>query len=77
MFRILVSDKLGQPGIDQLEQDQSCEFDIKTDLTPEQLVETIPAYDGLIIRSGTQVTADVLQAGLHTQVYSYIAKPSV
>ncbi|MBX2878703.1 MAG: phosphoglycerate dehydrogenase [Granulosicoccus sp.] len=68
MFRILVSDKLGQPGIDRLEQDQTCHYEVKTDLTTAQLIEAIPAYDGLIIRSGTKVTADVLSAARNLKV---------
>ncbi len=68
MFRILVSDKLDQPGIDQLDADPDCQYDIKTNLSPEQLLEEIPAYDGLIIRSGTQVTSDVIKAARNLKV---------
>ena len=68
LFNILVSDKLGADGIDRLEQDSRCRFDVKTGLSKEELLDTIPAYDGLIIRSGTQVDSDVLQAGRNLKV---------
>ena len=42
--------------------------DVKTGLSKEQLLEVIPEYDGLIVRSGTQVTADVLAAGKKLRV---------
>ncbi len=68
MHRILVSDKLGQPGILQLEQEKSCQHEVNLDLTQEQLIKIIPSYDALIIRSGTQVTESVLKAGKNLKV---------
>lgn len=68
MFNILVSDKLGQDGINRLDANDSCRYDIKTGLSKDELLETIPAYDGLIIRSGTKVDADVLAAGRNLKV---------
>lgn len=62
MFQVLVSDKLGQPGLDRLGQETSLEFDVKTGLSETELISVIPDYDALIIRSSTQVTADVLKA---------------
>ncbi len=68
MFRILVSDKLGQEGIARLEQEKGCEFDMHVGLSHEQLLEIIPSYDALIVRSGTQVNAAVLAAGRNLKV---------
>src|SRR5690606_2709243 len=36
--------------------------DLRTDLTPAQLLETVGGYDAIIVRSATRVTADVLEA---------------
>ena len=36
-------------------------MDILLDLGPEELLQKIGDYDGLIIRSATQVTADVIE----------------
>lgn len=68
MYRILVSDKLGTAALDKLKEYPDIVVDVKTNLTKEQLIEIIPEYDGLIVRSGTQVTADVLAAGKKLRV---------
>jgi len=59
--RVLISDPLAQPGLDLL-QDAGLDVDVRTDLTPAELIAAIPAYDALIIRSGTRVTAAVVAA---------------
>ena len=35
-------------------------YDIKTDLSPEQLTEIIDNYDGILIRSATKLKADII-----------------
>jgi D-3-phosphoglycerate dehydrogenase len=42
--------------------------DIKTGLNESQLVEIIPDYDGLIVRSGTTVTKKIIEAGTKLKV---------
>jgi D-3-phosphoglycerate dehydrogenase len=64
--RILVSDSLAEEGLEVLRQD--AEVEIKTDLTPPQLVETIGQYDAIVVRSGTKVTAEVIEAGQRLRV---------
>ena len=39
------------------------DVDVRTGLSPEELLEVIPGAHALIIRSSTQVTAEVLEAG--------------
>ena len=68
MFHILVSDKLGQPGLERLAQDPTIHFDVKTGLSESELIKEIAQYDALIIRSGTQVTSAVLEAGVRLKV---------
>lgn len=63
MFKILISDKLGQAGLDRLAEMNDVTYDMKTGLSPEELAEILPNYDALIVRSGTKVTADLLAAG--------------
>ena len=63
MFRILVSDKLGQAGLDRLAAADDATYDVKTGLSKDELLAIIPEYDALIVRSGTQVDEDVLRAG--------------
>jgi D-3-phosphoglycerate dehydrogenase len=60
MPKVLVSDPIDQVGLDILSQ--VAQVDVKTDLSPEELVKTIGDYDALMIRSGTRVTAEVIDA---------------
>src|SRR5204863_298805 len=60
--RILVSDSLSDEGLEIL---KTSGFEVvnKPDISPEDLVKEIGDFDALAIRSRTNVTADVLQAG--------------
>ncbi len=68
MYRILVSDKLGQAGLDCLEKAQDAEYDMITGLSADELLAIIPQYDALIVRSGTKVDAALLQAAANLKV---------
>ena len=57
-MKVLIPEKLADPGIELLKQD--FEVDVRLGLTPEELLETIGDYDGMIIRSATKVTAEVI-----------------
>ncbi|HEX3947201.1 MAG TPA: NAD(P)-dependent oxidoreductase, partial [Acidimicrobiales bacterium] len=67
MARVLVTEKIAQRGLDLLGQ-AGHEVDVREGLTPEELLEVIPGAHALIIRSATQVTAAVLEAGADLQV---------
>ena len=60
--RILVAEELAPSGLDALEKAGHA-VDVRLGLSPEELVAAIPGAAALIIRSATQVTADVLEAG--------------
>lgn len=66
--KVLVSDKMSQAGLAPVLENDGIDVDIRTDLTPEQLVETIGDYDALLVRSSTKVTADVIAAGKRLRV---------
>ena len=61
-MKILISDKLADEGLDILKAVEDFEVDCKFGLLPEELKAVIKDYHGLIIRSGTKVTADILDA---------------
>ena len=65
-MRVLITEQLDPVGVACLQAD--CQADVRLGLTPEALLETIGDYDALIVRSGTQVTAEVLAAGKRLQV---------
>ena len=60
MPKVLVSDRLAQEGLDILEQARGIEVDYRPGLAPEELLDAISDAEGLVIRSGTQVTAEVI-----------------
>ena len=59
-MKILISDKMSNKVEDVLKS-KSIDYDIKTDLTPEELKNIIDNYDGILIRSATKLTADILR----------------
>ena len=59
--KVLVAERLADAGLAVL-RDKGCEVDVRLDMTPEELVAAMPAYDALVVRSGTQVTREVIEA---------------
>lgn len=64
--RVLVADPIAQDGIEILRR--RADVDVQTGLAPERLVEIIPAYDALVVRSETRVSEAVIEAGRRLQV---------
>jgi D-3-phosphoglycerate dehydrogenase len=65
--RVLVTEKIAQSGLDLL-ADAGHDVDVREGLSPEELLEAIVGASAVIIRSATQVTAEVLAAGSSLQV---------
>ncbi len=68
MPRVLVSDDLAPHGLEILEQARGIELDYRPGLSPGELCEAIASAEGLVVRSGTKVTADVIQAAPQLRV---------
>jgi D-3-phosphoglycerate dehydrogenase / 2-oxoglutarate reductase len=66
-MKILISDSLEQSCIDILLHEQF-EVDNRPGLPAEELKKVIGAYDGLIVRSATKVTTDVIGKGVRLKV---------
>jgi D-3-phosphoglycerate dehydrogenase / 2-oxoglutarate reductase len=66
MPKILVSDPIDQVGIDILSQVAT--VDIKTTLSPEEITQIIPEYDAIMIRSGTKLTKEIIEAGKNLKI---------
>jgi len=66
-MKVLISDNLAPIGA-QILQDAGIEVDINTGLAPEELKKIIPAYDGLVIRSSTKVTEEIIAAADNLKV---------
>ena len=66
-MNILVSDSLSSRGIEVLER-AGFTVTVKTKLSKDELLEEIKQYEGLIVRSGTKVTKDVIEAGSRLRI---------
>jgi D-3-phosphoglycerate dehydrogenase len=60
--KVFVSDKLARQGLEILEQAPGIEMDYRPGLPEAELLEAVRDAEGLVIRSGTQVNAKVLEA---------------
>jgi len=74
MMKVLVSDSLSERGVTILEEAYGIEVDVNTGLTPEELKGIIGQYQGLVIRSATKVTADIIEAA---QVLKVIGRAGI
>ena len=58
-MKILISDKMSDKVEDVLKS-KSIDYDIKTGMDPEELKSVIDQYDGILIRSATKLTSNIL-----------------
>ncbi|MCG7340883.1 phosphoglycerate dehydrogenase [Staphylococcus auricularis] len=68
MYKILVADAVSTEGLSPLLQHEQFEVEIHTQLTEAELIDMIPDYEGLIVRSQTQVTKAIIQAATQLKV---------
>ncbi|KUK41232.1 MAG: D-3-phosphoglycerate dehydrogenase, partial [Clostridia bacterium 62_21] len=68
MFRVLVTDNVADEGVAALNREPDITADVRQKLTPEELLAIIGDYDGLIVRSATKVTKEVLERGTRLKV---------
>jgi len=67
MVSVLVCDPVAPEAVQML-RDAGFVVDIKTSMTPEELIQTVERYDAMIVRSATKVTASVIEAGRNLKV---------
>jgi len=63
MFKIFIADGLSSTVIDFIKRQKDCEVEVEIGLSEEKLIEKIPEFDALIVRSATTVTAKIITAG--------------
>jgi D-3-phosphoglycerate dehydrogenase len=67
-MKILVTDPLAPEGLEVFKNAEGFEVDVKIGLKPEELKKICHAYDGWVIRSGTKITADLIEAAKNLKV---------
>ena len=67
-MKVLVSDNLGEAGIQLFRETGGIEVDVNVGLAPDALKEIIGDYDALVIRSATKVTEELLAAATRLKV---------
>ncbi len=67
-MRVLVSDPLAEQGLARLRAEPEIEIDVQLGRSPEQLAAAVADCQGWIVRSGTQVTAELLAAAPRLRV---------
>ncbi len=66
--KVLIADHLSEDGIKILKDEPGLAVDIKTGLSPKDLAAIIGPYEGLVVRSATKVTAEVIAKADHLRV---------
>jgi len=61
MFNVLITDSLSKAGLRILEETPGIRVDVRSGLTPEGVREALKEADGIIIRSGTTLTSELLK----------------
>lgn len=61
MFRVLITDNLAPAGLKILQETPGIEIDNRSKLTPAEVREALKTADGIIIRSGTELTPELLE----------------
>jgi D-3-phosphoglycerate dehydrogenase len=60
-MKVLVADSISKEGIEIMKA--AAEVDIKTGLKADEIISIIGNYEGMVVRSQTQVTASIIEAG--------------
>ena len=65
-MKVLIADAINEKGIENLRE--VAEVVVDTEITPEELANTIHEYNGIIVRSRTKVTADIIEKADNLQI---------
>jgi len=61
--KVLIADHISQRGVDELTREGVIDLAIRTGLSENELIDVIPEFAALVVRSQTKVTAEILNAG--------------
>ena len=67
-MKILVTDSLAPQGLEVFQRTPGFEVDVRIGLKPDALKKIVADYDGWVIRSGTKITAELIEAAKNLKV---------
>jgi len=67
MFKVLISDTMSNVA-QKIFEKQKISVDVKTGLSEEEIIKIIPEYDGMVVRSATKVTKNIILAAKKLKV---------
>ncbi len=67
-YRVLVADRLSSRGIEILKGEEKITCYVEANISPGELRATIGEYEGIIVRSKTALTADIINASERLKV---------
>jgi D-3-phosphoglycerate dehydrogenase len=67
MFKVLISDVMSNVA-QKIFEKQKISVDVKTGLSEEEIIKIIPEYDGMVVRSATKVTKNIILAAKKLKV---------
>ena len=68
MKKILIADPLNPEAFDKLKSNPDFDVLLKTGMDEEDLIETIPDFSAVVVRSATKVTRNVIQAASNLEL---------
>jgi D-3-phosphoglycerate dehydrogenase len=66
-MKVLISDPLAKEGVDILKE-AGFEVVEKTGMSPEELIQTVPDFDAIVVRGATKVVKEVIDAATNLKV---------
>ena len=66
--KVLIADKIAPEGLEEFSKVEGIHAVVKTGLSKETLLKAITEFEGLVVRSATRVTEDILKAGIKLKV---------
>jgi D-3-phosphoglycerate dehydrogenase len=66
-MRVLICDPISQVAIDRI-RGKGIQVDVEDTITPERLLEVIPDYDAVVVRSRTKIRKNVLDRAANLKV---------
>jgi len=67
MPKVLISDSMSNIA-QKIFEKNNIQFDVKTGLSEEEIIKIIPEYDGMVVRSATKVTKNIMSAAKKLKV---------